>query len=56
LQLDGGITFTEPTAIICGQVEGMSDVSGLMCKFCCAALYSRNATGSLQQWQELALM
>lgn len=27
LQLDGGITFTEPTAIIAGQVEGRSDVS-----------------------------
>ncbi|WIA29997.1 hypothetical protein OEZ86_000095 [Tetradesmus obliquus] len=24
--LDGGITFTEPTAIICGEVEGRSDV------------------------------
>jgi hypothetical protein len=28
LQLDGGLTFTEPTAIIAGQVEGRSDVSG----------------------------
>jgi hypothetical protein len=28
LQLDGGTTFTEPTAIIAGQVEGRSDVSG----------------------------
>lgn len=26
LQLDGGITFTEPTAIICGNVEGQSNV------------------------------
>lgn len=29
LQLDGGTTFTEPTAIICGHVEGQSNVSCL---------------------------
>jgi hypothetical protein len=34
LQLDGGITFTEPTAIICGEVEGRSDVSGMLWKHC----------------------
>lgn len=38
LQLDGGVTFTEPTAIICGQVEGKSDVSHipslLLCGMC----------------------
>ena len=28
MQIDGGITFTEPTAIISGIVEGMEDVSG----------------------------
>jgi hypothetical protein len=27
LQLDGGKTFTEPTAIVAGQVEGKSNVS-----------------------------
>lgn len=27
MQVDGGLTFTEPTAIICGNVEGLSDVS-----------------------------
>lgn len=25
-QVDGGVTFTEPTAIICGEVEGKADV------------------------------
>jgi hypothetical protein len=28
-QTDGGKNFVEPTAIICGQVEGKEDVSGL---------------------------
>jgi hypothetical protein len=27
LQIDGGLTFTEPTAIIAGEVEGCADVS-----------------------------
>ena len=27
MQIDGGATFTEPTAIIAGVVEGLEDVS-----------------------------
>jgi hypothetical protein len=27
MQIDGGKTFVEPTAIMCGQVEGMENVT-----------------------------
>lgn len=29
VQIDGGLTFTEPTAIICGEVEGAENVGGI---------------------------
>lgn len=28
-QVDGGFTFTEPTAMVCGSVDGLKDVSSL---------------------------
>jgi hypothetical protein len=43
LQVDGGVTFTEPTAIICGDVEGKSNVSS---RLCCSCALLEGAAGN----------
>lgn len=44
LQVDGGVTFTEPTAIISGEVEGKADVS-VRVHDCC---FTSEVLGSLK--------